>query len=44
MNAGGKEIAIIAHKIVSPTTRKFWMICIEYPSTKIYSYEQFDIQ
>lgn len=43
MNSGGKEIAIIAHKIVSPTAKKVLDdFASKYPSTKIYSYEQFD--
>ena len=43
MNAGNKEIAIIAHKIVSPTTKIVLDDFVsKYPSTKIYSYEQFD--
>ena len=43
MNAGNKEIAIIAHKIVSPTTKKVLDdFTSKYPSTKIYSYEVFD--
>ncbi len=43
MNAGNKEIAIITHKIVSPTTKKVLDDFIsKYPSAKIYSYEQFD--
>ena len=43
MNAGGKEIAIITRKIVSPTTKNVLEDFIKkYPSTKIYSYEVFD--
>ena len=43
MNSGNKEIAIITHKIVSPTTKKVLDDFIsKYPSAKIYSYEQFD--
>jgi hypothetical protein len=43
MNSGNKEIAIISHKIVSPTTKKVLDDFVsKYPSTKIYSYEQFD--
>jgi molybdopterin-containing oxidoreductase family iron-sulfur binding subunit len=43
MNSGNKEIAIITHKIVSPTTKKVLDEFItKYPSAKIYSYEQFD--
>lgn len=43
MNSGSKEIAIIAHKIVSPTTKKVLDdFAAKYPSTRIYSYEQFD--
>jgi molybdopterin-containing oxidoreductase family iron-sulfur binding subunit len=43
MNSGNKEIAIISHKIVSPTTKKVLDdFASKYPSTKIYSYEQFD--
>ena len=43
MNAGNREIAIITHKIVSPSTKKVLdEFTSKYPSTKIYSYEQFD--
>jgi molybdopterin-containing oxidoreductase family iron-sulfur binding subunit len=43
MNAGSREIAIISHKIVSPTTKRVLDDFVsKYPSTKIYSYEQFD--
>ena len=43
MNAGNKEIAIITHKIVSPTAKKVLDDFIaKYRTTKIYSYEQFD--
>lgn len=43
MNSGKKEIAIITHKIVSPTTKKVLdKFVAKYPSTKIYSYEVFD--
>ncbi len=43
MNSGNKEIAIITHKIVSPTNKKVLDDFIsKYPSAKIYSYEQFD--
>jgi MoCo/4Fe-4S cofactor protein with predicted Tat translocation signal len=43
MNAGNKEIALITHKIVSPTTKKVLDDFVaKYPTTKIYSYELFD--
>jgi MoCo/4Fe-4S cofactor protein with predicted Tat translocation signal len=43
MNAGGKEIAIITHKIVSPTAKKVLDdFTSKYPSARIYSYEQFN--
>ncbi|HEY6436142.1 MAG TPA: molybdopterin oxidoreductase, partial [Ignavibacteriaceae bacterium] len=43
MNSGNKEIAIITHKIISPTTKKVLNdFTARYPSTKIYSYEVFD--
>ena len=43
MNSGGKEIAFITHKVVSPTAKKVLDdFAAKYPSTKIYSYEQFD--
>lgn len=43
MNSGNKEIAIISHKIISPTTKKVLDdFAAKYPSTKIYSYEVFD--
>jgi MoCo/4Fe-4S cofactor protein with predicted Tat translocation signal len=43
INSGGKEIAIITNKIVSPSTKKvFDDFASKYPSAKIYSYEQFD--
>jgi MoCo/4Fe-4S cofactor protein with predicted Tat translocation signal len=43
MNSGNREIAIISHKIVSPTTKKVLdEFASKFPSTKIYSYEQFN--
>lgn len=43
MNAGSREISIITHKIISPTTKKVLdEFASKYPSSKIYSYEQFD--
>jgi len=43
MSIGGKEIAIVTGKIVSPTTKKVLEDFKEkYPSTKIYSYELFN--
>jgi molybdopterin-containing oxidoreductase family iron-sulfur binding subunit len=43
MNAGKKEIALITHSIVSPTTKKVLDDFVsKYPTTKIYSYELFD--
>lgn len=43
MNSGNKEIAIITHKIISPTTKKVLDdFAAKYSSTKIYSYELFD--
>ena len=43
MNAGNQEIAIISHKIISPSTKKVLDdFASKYPSTKIYSYEVFD--
>ncbi len=43
MNAGNKEIAIITHKLISPTTKKVLDdFTLKYPSTKICSYEVFD--
>ncbi len=43
MNSGNKEIAIITHKIISPTTKKVLDdFTTRYPSAKIYSYEVFD--
>ncbi|MEJ2104759.1 MAG: TAT-variant-translocated molybdopterin oxidoreductase [Ignavibacteriaceae bacterium] len=41
--SGDKEIAIISHKIISPTTKKVLDDFItKYPTAKIYSYEAFD--
>ncbi len=43
MNAGNREIAIITNKIVSPSAKKVLDDFIsKYPTSKIYSYEQFD--
>jgi molybdopterin-containing oxidoreductase family iron-sulfur binding subunit len=43
INTGGKEIAIVTGKVVSPTTKKVLEDFKEkYPSTKIYSYELFN--
>jgi MoCo/4Fe-4S cofactor protein with predicted Tat translocation signal len=43
--AGRKEIAVITHTIVSPTTKKVMDDFIsKYPSSKIYSYELFNDQ
>jgi len=43
MNSGNKEIALISHRIVSPTTKKVLDdFAVKYPGTKIYSYEVFD--
>lgn len=43
MSAGEDEIAIVSHKIISPTTKKVLdEFTSKYPSTKIYTYEQFD--
>ncbi|MCW8960299.1 MAG: 4Fe-4S dicluster domain-containing protein, partial [Ignavibacteriaceae bacterium] len=43
MNSVNKEIAIISHTIVSPTTKKVLDdFAAKYPGTKIYSYEVFD--
>ncbi len=40
--AAGKEIAIVTHKIVSPTAKKlFDEFKLAYPTTKVYSYEVF---
>jgi MoCo/4Fe-4S cofactor protein with predicted Tat translocation signal len=42
-SASGKEIAIIANKVVSPTQKKLFIDFIAaYPATKIYSYELTD--
>lgn len=42
-NAGNKEIALVTHKINSPTTLKLLNdFKNEYPNTKIYSYELFN--
>ena len=42
-NSIGKEIAIVSHKVVSPTTKKVLDdFVVKYPSAKIYSYELFD--
>lgn len=41
--AGNSEIAIITNKIVSPTEDKVLKeFAVKYPSTRIYSYEQFN--
>ena len=41
-NAGQKEIAFITGKVISPTQKKlFDELTAVYPSTKVYSYEQF---
>ena len=43
MNAGNKEIAIITHKLISPTTKEVIDdFIVKFPRTKIYSYEVFD--
>jgi MoCo/4Fe-4S cofactor protein with predicted Tat translocation signal len=43
--AGRKEIAVITHTIVSPTTKKVMDdFLLKYPSSKIYSYELFNEQ
>ena len=43
MNVGNKEISIITHKIVSPSTKKVLDdFVVKYPTAKIYSYELFD--
>ncbi len=43
MSIGGKEIAIVIGKIISPTTKKVLEDFKEkYPTTKIYSYELFN--
>ena len=42
-NSGNKEVAIISHKIFSPTTKKVFDDFIsKYPNAKIYAYEVFD--
>lgn len=42
-NGGSKEIAIVTHSIVSPTTQKlFEDFKIKYPAAKVYSYELFN--
>ncbi|MHB1686168.1 MAG: TAT-variant-translocated molybdopterin oxidoreductase [Ignavibacteriaceae bacterium] len=42
-NVGGKEIALISHKIVSPTTAKIIQdFQQKYPTAKLYSYELFN--
>lgn len=44
-NLNGKEIAIISHKVQSPTTKKvFDEFISKYPSAKVYSYELFNSQ
>jgi molybdopterin-containing oxidoreductase family iron-sulfur binding subunit len=43
MNVGNREISIITHKIVSPSTKKVLDdFVVKYPTAKIYSYELFD--
>ncbi|MEE9449403.1 MAG: TAT-variant-translocated molybdopterin oxidoreductase, partial [Ignavibacteriaceae bacterium] len=43
MSTGGKEIAIVTGKVVSPTTKKVLADFKEkYPSAKVYSYELFN--
>jgi molybdopterin-containing oxidoreductase family iron-sulfur binding subunit len=43
MNSGNKEIAIITHKIISPTSKKVLDEFVsKYPSARIYSYEVFN--
>jgi molybdopterin-containing oxidoreductase family iron-sulfur binding subunit len=38
--AGGKEIALVTHKIISPLTKKVIdEFILRYPSTRVYSYE-----
>jgi molybdopterin-containing oxidoreductase family iron-sulfur binding subunit len=41
--AGSNEIALISHKILSPTTKKLLNdFTVKYPTAKIYSYELFN--
>ncbi len=41
--SGGKEIAVITHRIISPSTKKVMQdFQQKYPDTKIYSYELFN--
>ena len=41
--AGSNEIALISHKILSPTTKKLLNdFIVKYPTAKIYSYELFN--
>lgn len=43
MNVSNREISIITHKIVSPSTKKVLDdFVVKYPTAKIYSYELFD--
>jgi MoCo/4Fe-4S cofactor protein with predicted Tat translocation signal len=43
--SNGKEIAVITHSLVSPTTKKVLDDFVtKYPSTKVYSYELFSEQ
>ena len=42
-NAGNKEIAIISHRILSPSTKKvFQEFQQKYPSAKVYTYDLFN--